>query len=175
MSSLFFDPLYLLTFIGEPELWIALMPLLVVLYFVVRFQWPEYKRPMKRFIAVIVPSLAVVLLIVLLLKTEFPMARPCIPCTMIQQTCNPYCPTNDPSFPSGHAATVFTVFASLWLIQRKRWQLPIFIIPLAVASSRVLLGVHTWVDITIGGLIGLVITLLAYRELERRSFWDKKR
>lgn len=169
------DPLYLVTFIGEPELWIALMPLLIILYFVVRFQWPKYRMPMKRFLTVLVPSLAIVLVIMFFIKIEFPVARPCVPCTMIQETCNPYCPANDPSFPSGHATTIFTVFASLWLVQRKRWQLPVFIIPAIVAYSRVALGVHTWIDVAVGSAMGLAVTWLVWREAEKRVFSKQKR
>jgi undecaprenyl-diphosphatase len=131
--------------------------------------------PLKRFISVLLPSLVIVLLLVLFLKTEFPVARLCTPCTMIQDLCNPYCPANDPSFPSGHAATIFTAITALWLVQRKRWQLPVFLIAIAVAASRVFLGVHTWFDVTMGGLIGLAVTILVWRELERHSFLAEKR
>jgi len=170
MASLFLNPLYVLTFIGEPQLWVALSAVLVLAYFLIRFRWYSYRLPMKRFLLVLVPSLAVVLLLSFLLKTAFPMARPCIPCTMIQETCNPYCPANDPSFPSGHAAVAFAVFTSLWLVQRRRWQLPVFILPVAIACSRVALGVHTWPDVAIGSAMGLVVSWLVWREMERRSF-----
>jgi len=115
------------------------------------------------------------LLLSFFLKATFPVARPCTPCTMIQQACNPYCPANDPSFPSGHAATGFTAFTALWLVKRKASQLPIFIVPVAIAVSRVALGVHVWADVLIGSLIGLVVTAIVWRELERRNFYTKKR
>ncbi len=170
MASLFLNPLYVLTFIGEPLLWIVLSALFVGVYFIIRFYWYRYRLPMKRFLMVMIPSLAIVLALAFFLKAEFPIARPCTPCTMIQEACNPYCPANDPSFPSGHAAVAFTVFTSLWLVQRKGWQLPIFILPVAIAASRIALGVHTWLDVTIGSLLGFVVTLLVWRELEKRVF-----
>ncbi len=170
MVSLFLNPLYVLTFIGEPLLWAALSVVLIGVYFLVRFYWHKRRLPLKSFLMVMIPSLAIVLALSFFLKAEFPMARPCTPCTMIQESCNPYCPANDPSFPSGHAATAFAVFTSLWLVQRKGWQLPIFILPAAIAASRVALGVHTWPDVIIGSLMGLVVALIVWREAEKRVF-----
>ncbi len=168
MASLFLNPLYILTFIGEPLLWAAMSVALIGVYFIIRFRWYRNRLPLKRFLLVMIPSLAMVLALSFFLKAEFPMARPCTPCTMIQEACNPYCPANDPSFPSGHAAVAFTAFTSLWLVQRKGWQLPIFILPIAIAASRVALGVHMWLDVIIGSLMGLAVTLLVWRELEGR-------
>jgi membrane-associated phospholipid phosphatase len=172
MASLFLDPLYIVTFIGEPWLWAALAAALVAIYFVVSRRQPGKFALFKRFLIILVPTLLVVLLLALFLKAAFPVARPCVPCTLVQEAalCNPYCPVNDPSFPSAHAAVAFGAFASLWLVQRKGWQLVVFIIPLAVAASRVGLGVHTWLDVLTGSLIGLLVAAFFWREGERRLF-----
>lgn len=175
MASLYLDPLYILTFIGEPTLWAVLSIALIGIYFVIRNRWYSHRSFLKRFLPVMITSLVIVLLIALFLKAMFPVARPCTPCTMIQEACNPYCPANDPSFPSAHAGVAFVVFTSLWLVQRKRWQLPVFLLPVAIAASRVALGVHTWVDVAVGSALGLVVSWLVWRELERRSFLVKKR
>jgi membrane-associated phospholipid phosphatase len=172
MASLFLDPMYIVTFIGEPELWAALSVALILIYFLVSRRWPGRFLFFKRFLAVLIPTLVVVLLIVLLLKLSFPMARPCTPCTMVQEVslCNPYCPAGDPSFPSAHAGVAFGVFTTLWLVKRKVWQLPIFILPVLVAYSRVALGVHTWLDVAVGSLIGIAVAAIAHREIEKRFF-----
>lgn len=165
----------MLTFIGEPSLWPFIAAILVLVFFFIRKRWRNESSFLKRFLLIMIPSLAIALILAFLLKEAFPIARPCIPCTMIQDVCNPYCPANDTSFPSGHATTIFAVLTSLWLVQRKRWQLPIFILAIAVASSRVLLGVHTWTDVIAGSILGLAVSLLVWYCLERRGFLNQKR
>jgi membrane-associated phospholipid phosphatase len=93
--------------------------------------------------------------------------RPCTPCsslgtgmfplgTDLSAACNPYCDT-DSSFPSGHAGTIFAVFSSLCVAFRKRLVIPLFLIPILVAYSRVALGVHTFQDVLAGALLGLAM------------------
>jgi len=99
----------------------------MIMYFLLRTRWRGHAPCFKRFLLVFIPSLAIVSLPILTIKTEFPVARPCVLCTSAQQVCNPYCEP-DPSFPSGHAGAAFVAFTSLWLVQKKRRHLPIFIL-----------------------------------------------
>ena len=82
------------------------------------------------------------------------------------------------SFPSGHAfsamflATFFLAIGATYLATKRLW---IFyaLLPwaLAVCYSRSILRVHTPTDITVGGLLGLAVALLAWavaRTLVRR-------
>ncbi|MBU1049006.1 phosphatase PAP2 family protein [Candidatus Bipolaricaulota bacterium] len=84
------------------------------------------------------------------------------------------------SFPSGHAfsamlsATYFLAMGMSLIADRRRfifYVLPVW--ALLVAWSRVLLRVHRPFDVVIGGLLGIVLAVLAY-ELARR-WLDKGR
>lgn len=116
----------------------------------------EYVRLPSRAIA---PFLTVVIggqsLVVLALKAIGDRARPSI---------NPAAETLGPSFPSGHTATAAATLAALALLfgrQRpKRSQLMLVGIAvglsIAVATTRVLLGVHFLTDVIAGLAIGWV-------------------
>ena len=63
----------------------------------------------------------------------------------------------EPSFPSAHAAVAFataTVGSYLYFDVFGPW---LFIAAMAVAVSRVAVGVHYFTDVFFGALIGLVI------------------
>jgi membrane-associated phospholipid phosphatase len=175
MANPYLEPMYIITLLGEPLFWALLCPALIAYYFFIRNRNHGQRHFLKNFLPQLALGLAVSLLVVFFLKMVFPMARPCTPCTVIQMTCNPYCPLNDTSFPSAHAASAFAAYTSLWLVQRKGWQLPIFVLPLAVAYSRVALGVHVWIDIIIGSAIGFFATILTWRELRKTRLFGEKR
>ncbi len=174
---------YAITLLGTPEYWAFLAAGLTAAYFILGFAIPESQtwkkhRPFfRKFLLILVPSLLIFLGAAFAIKTFAPIPRPCTPCTSsltdclsqdcISQYCNPYCP-EDSSFPSGHAGTMFTVFTSLYLTGRKKLILPLFIIPVLVSYSRVALGVHTWIDVLAGAILGLVIPILASVMLQKR-------
>ena len=78
---------------------------------------------------------------------------------------------DSPSFPSGHAATAFaaaTVLAAFY----PRLRVPAFALAAVVAFSRVYLGVHFWLDVICGALLGIGAGLLfaaAARRLLRHA------
>jgi membrane-associated phospholipid phosphatase len=66
----------------------------------------------------------------------------------------------DPSFPSGHTLTAFaaaTVVASFH--PRLRW--PVFALAALVGLSRMYLGVHFWLDVTAGAVLGIAVGFAA--------------
>jgi undecaprenyl-diphosphatase len=73
-----------------------------------------------------------------------------------------------PSFPSGHAANAI---AGAWsLSQSNPAGAPIFwVLAVAIAYSRVYLGVHYPLDVAAGGAIGLICALLVSRLWRRFS------
>lgn len=79
------------------------------------------------------------------------------------------------SFMSGHAttSTFFSVYVILLLEKKYNWAYFIFIFPLFFAYSRLYLGVHYPIDITVGILIGILfanIYYFFYKKLDRKLF-----
>lgn len=65
------------------------------------------------------------------------------------------------SFPSGHSTTSGAFYSSLIFLIWKRWATLLLIIPIIlVPLSRMVLGVHWPLDVTVGTIIGLVAGLL---------------
>lgn len=61
-----------------------------------------------------------------------------------------------PSFPSGHAMTAFAAAAAVAVLApRLRW--PVLALAALIGFSRVYLGVHFWLDVLVGGALGLAI------------------
>src|SRR5918999_2868202 len=63
-----------------------------------------------------------------------------------------------PSFPSGHAMSAFAVAGAIALIA-PRLRVPVLTLAAAIAFSRVYLGVHFWIDVLVGSVLGLAIGL----------------
>ena len=77
-----------------------------------------------------------------------------------------------PSFPSGHSMSAFAVATAIALLApRMRW--PVLGLAALIAFSRVYLGVHFWLDVlagaVLGSAIGALIALAARRLLATRS------
>jgi membrane-associated phospholipid phosphatase len=154
---------YAITLLGTPEYWAILALVLAAAYFILRYSIPEnpsWKRlrpGFRKFLVIFIPSIFLFLGLALIIKTVWFVQRPCVVCP--ETGCNPFCP-EDSSFPSGHAGTSFVIFASLYLTFRKRLILPLFIIPSLISYSRIALGVHTWVDVLGGAVLGLFLAVL---------------
>lgn len=65
------------------------------------------------------------------------------------------------SFPSGHSATVFAL-ATLFSLRYPRKQWLFWPIAFMVSLSRVIIGVHYPLDVTAGGAIGILTTILYF-------------
>ena len=71
-----------------------------------------------------------------------------------------------PSFPSGHAMTAFAVAGAVALLApRLRW--PVLGLAAVIAFSRVYLGVHFWIDVLAGAVLGLAVGLCVAWPLHR--------
>ena len=68
------------------------------------------------------------------------------------------------SFPSGHAMAAFALYSLLVFLlpNKKRFALPLFLIALLVAVSRIYLVQHFLEDVFLGAILGLLIAILVY-------------
>lgn len=152
-------PWSLITYLGDPRFWIGIS----IIFFIIRigFKISGKKKFLwsRNFIIFVGVSMGLAFLLTTGLKEIFKIPRECIPCPGLD--CNPFC-SDSFSFPSGHATAAFAAFTGLFLILRKKKYLWIFIIPSLVAFSRVALGVHTYLDIFVGSIIGLLFSLGFY-------------
>ena len=107
---------------------------------------------------------------VMSMKGILDVPRDCVPCITEIAGCNPYCPL-DSSFPSGHAATAFAGFTAIWIFKGMKPRPPasvaLFILPVLVALSRIMLGVHTLTDVIAGAIIGILVVILV-SEIDKR-------
>ena len=67
---------------------------------------------------------------------------------------------SDFSFPSGHSASSFASAVVLFKQLPKRYGIPILILAVLIAFSRIYMGVHYPTDILAGILIGSIVALL---------------
>ena len=67
------------------------------------------------------------------------------------------------SFPSGHTATVFAFMSCLVLMfPKSKWNGVWLLLAVAVAYSRLFVGNHFLVDVTVGAIIGIFSTFVTY-------------
>lgn len=72
------------------------------------------------------------------------------------------------SFPSGHAATAFSVFFILSLVSPKQsWKLICFVLGLLTTFSRVYISQHFLGDIIVGSIIGFILSFLTLYYFEK--------
>lgn len=149
------------TLLGDPLIWSFALLFIIAAYLIEKMikinnrKVIEYKPGLKRFLILVVPSLLFSLLLVESLKMILQIPRPCLPCP--GELCNPFCPATF-SFPSGHTATITAIVTSIFLLLRKRQYFVLFILPVLVGISRIVLRVHYPIDIVGGFAFGVAIT-----------------
>ncbi len=72
------------------------------------------------------------------------------------------------AFPSGHVAASTAFFVALFLA-RKKIGTPLFLIPILIALSRMIVGAHYLSDVTFAAILGVICALLATRLLSTRA------
>jgi undecaprenyl-diphosphatase len=166
------EPWFLVTMLGWPEGWAAISAGMVFTYILLRHtSWEKPSPHRKAFkAATVLLTFTLILAFVAIqgLKETVQMPRPCIPCSggLEPPECNPYC-MEDSSFPSGHAATIFSVCTVAILLIRRREAVLLYLLAGLVAWSRVALGVHTIPDIAAGSLIGMASALVVWKALPK--------
>jgi undecaprenyl-diphosphatase len=92
-------------------------------------------------------------LLFLLLKRVFHRPRPC--------EVEPHCwahilPPDRFSFPSGHSITAFAVAIALGTCY-PGFQIPLLVVAVSIALSRIMLGLHYLSDVVAGSLLGIAL------------------
>ncbi len=81
----------------------------------------------------------------------------------------------DFSFPSGHAAHAFAVGVVILVMMPKKIGVPVFIISVLMAYSRLYIGVHYPTDVIAGALLGTAIAFLSIFIVNKIcSMWNKR-
>jgi len=168
--------------IGDIRFWAIALAALCVLLYVRR---PNPSKRVKRAIVILIITVAVVSLVAEGLKIAINEPRICTPCInglpdgctgqigdlLVQADtcppCNPYCPNDHYAFPSGHATLSFAVFTAMWLAfprnRREHVQtLWLFVFPILVSASRIVLGVHTLDQVVAGVALGVAVAIAVF-------------
>jgi membrane-associated phospholipid phosphatase len=83
------------------------------------------------------------------------------------------------SFPSGHTITAFsTSIVVLYFLKNKKWGLLLLVVAACVGYSRMYLSEHFFEDVTIGSLIGVMVTAVWINWIDSKKFlhtakWNK--
>jgi len=81
----------------------------------------------------------------------------------------------DFSFPSGHAAHAFAVGVVILILMPRKVGVPIFVIAILMAYSRLYIGVHYPTDVIAGILLGTAIALISIFIVNKIcSMWNRR-
>lgn len=164
-----FDIWFIITQLGSPELWVGIAALIFGIFVSYRIFEKKGKTAdnLKRLLFILIPILLLTFVLAFSTKSIINIPRVCVPCDGNFTMCNPYCP-HDSALPSGHASIAFAGFTALWIFSgMKKKYLLIYILPFLVAVSRLVLGVHTWLDVFVGAVMGTVIAIIVH-EIDKR-------
>ena len=75
----------------------------------------------------------------------------------------------DSSFPSGHSASSFAAAMCIYLNGYKRYGIPLLLLALLMALSRLYVGVHYPGDVVTGAIIGSLMAWLVYKLYDARQ------
>lgn len=75
------------------------------------------------------------------------------------------------SFPSGHTVTAFStaILITYWC-KNKLWGFPLFLLATLIGYSRMYLSQHFFEDVTVGSVLGVIVTVIWIRWAESREF-----
>ena len=153
-SNAFFD--FLMPIITDKYTWIPLY-VLILIFFIYKFR--KYA-----FIPIIGLALSVGASDYITSGIIKPNVNRVRPCNVEELKANILAPCrNSPSFPSSHAANHFAIalFLSFFIAKKWNWVNWLFFIwAFAIAYSRVYVGVHYPFDVTMGALIGGLLSLI---------------
>lgn len=145
----------ILSIFGDLEFWIGASLVSLIFLFAVP---KKARKNIAWFVFLTLPAVIMSYAVVYTMKIYFKIPRPCWGLIA--------CPS-DYSFPSAHAAVIFTAVTTLvFHYKNKHLGIILFLLGCLVALSRVILGVHTFEDIIVGSIIGIIIGTLIQKTNE---------
>ncbi|MBR4949304.1 MAG: phosphatase PAP2 family protein [Clostridia bacterium] len=149
LSNPFFDFIFnFVSFLGEP---IVIIGVLCTLY------WCVNKKKSEKLIFIIISSMAFNDCVKNMVRKERPWILDESISSLRPDTATGY------SFPSGHTQFTATLWPSLMLIFRKKWLYPLGIsLMVLMPLSRIYLGAHTFLDVFVGLVMGIVLSFFFY-------------
>ena len=133
----------------------------IILCFSTVYIYPFLPKKMKKIgwvFKFLILSILISYFITGILKNIFKLPRPCVG--------ESFCPEGY-SFPSGHSTAIFSAITAIFLKSKNKKFLPLFLLALLVAYSRVALRYHTFYDIIAGSLLGIFISFSTFKIYER--------
>ncbi|KQW54057.1 phosphatase PAP2 family protein [Variovorax sp. Root411] len=122
-----------------------------------------FSRRWRHALFTVLVSVLAVWLIVNMIRTLVPVPRPAFYGLGIQ-----WVPQGvRPGFPSLHAAGTFAAAFSLWFLPSRAPMLAALLVAIAVAWSRVFLGLHFPSDIVAAAMLGAVVSIIVERGVSR--------
>lgn len=144
------------THLGDTGMmWIAIAILLLL-----------FKRTRKYGLLVLVSMALTYILNNLLLKELIDRSRPYDVFDNVQRLIEKQ---RDPSFPSGHSASSFAAAMCIYLNAPKKYGIPILLLALLMALSRLYVGVHYPGDVVTGAIVGSLMAWLVYKVYDARQ------
>lgn len=77
---------------------------------------------------------------------------------------------SDFSFPSGHSSNSLSCAWTIFRLAPRRWGIPVLALAIAIALSRLYVGVHYPTDVLAGAAIGIGLSELVLRKLPAKRF-----
>jgi len=80
------------------------------------------------------------------------------------------------SFPSGHTVTAFSAGIVLtYLVKNKKWGMLLLLLAMLIGYSRMYLSQHFFEDVTVGSVVGVVVTVLWLSFINGKEFLKSPR
>lgn len=149
---------------------------IIAVVLVIVLLWVSYRESLT-FLLI---TLLLLIIVTVLKNNIFPeLDRPVeyFGSSQVLRIVNGYDPPKLRTFPSGHAATAFSVCLYISFLVKKRYiKFILFVIAFAVGYSRIYLSAHFPVDVLAGALIAVPIAFLCYYYCRRinNSWIDRK-
>ncbi|TAL48411.1 phosphatase PAP2 family protein [archaeon] len=141
---------------GNFEFGVSIVFLSLLMYFL---SSKKSQQGIRWFVFGVLPASILAYIVTSMLKLAFKVPRMCIGLDGCPQSY---------SFPSDHASIAFAVAVALMMYKKDlRFSVVFMTFAILVAVSRLMLGVHTVIDVVGGAVVGSIVGWLVYRNHEK--------